>query len=96
MMLKRLTNTYWCWYNVININWCRGGNMKQRYFNYKVMQNYIKENNLTIKKFCDMSNITYYQYRQIVKDDLNVFISVLYKVARTLKIPFSEMFKVED
>ena len=69
--------------------------MKQRHFNYKVMQNYIKEKGITIKKFCEMCKITYYQYRQVVKDDIKVFVSVLYKISLVVDIPFCEMFNTK-
>lgn len=66
--------------------------MKKRYFNYQIMQNYVKKNGLTIKKFCEMCKIKYYQYRQIVKDDVKVCVSVLYKVSLIIRVPFCEMF----
>lgn len=69
--------------------------MKQRHFNYKVMQDYIKENNMTIKKFCEECNISYSQYRRILNDD-NVYISALFRVSRFLKVPFCEMFRIDD
>lgn len=68
--------------------------MKKRCFNYQIMQSYIKEKGLTIKRFCEMCGITYYQYRQIVKDDVNIYISALFRVSVVIGIPFYEMFKV--
>lgn len=69
--------------------------MKQRCYNYAVMKAYIKEKGITIKRFCEICNISYSQYRRILNDD-DVYVSVLYKVSRVLKIPFCEMFRIDD
>lgn len=69
--------------------------MKKRCYNYKVIKDYIKQQGITIKEFCERCNISYGQYRRILNDD-NVYISALFRVSRFLKIPFCEMFSVED
>lgn len=69
--------------------------MKQRRFNYKVIQDYIRQNNITIKKFCEMCDISYSQYRRILNDD-NVYVSALFRISRFLQIPFCEMFKIDE
>lgn len=73
----------------------KGVCMKQICYNNEDMREFIKENKLTVKKFCEMCDISWSQYRRIVNDD-NVYIISLYKVSRVLKIPFSEMVKVDD
>ena len=69
--------------------------MKHRYYNHKVIQDYIKERKLTIKKFCGLCKISYNQYKGILNDN-NVRIDVLYRIAQVLAIPFYEMFIVEN
>ncbi len=69
--------------------------MKEIYLDSKVMQDYIKTHNLTIKKFCEMCNITYYNYRQIVKNDTSVLTSVLFNVIETINVPLGAILKVE-
>jgi len=68
--------------------------MKEIYLDGKIMQDYIKVNNLTIKKFCEMCNIKYYNYRQIMKNDTKVLISVLFNVVETIGVPLSEIVKI--
>ena len=69
--------------------------MNIRCYNHKVIKDYIKDNRITIKKFCQRCNISYGQYRRILNDD-DVYVSVIIKIMLILKIPFGEMFKVDD
>ena len=68
--------------------------MKKVYLDGRIMQEYIKANKLTIKKFCEMCNIKYYNYRQIMKNDTKVLISVLFNVVETIGVPLSEIVKI--
>lgn len=64
-------------------------------FNINVIKNYLKENNLTIKKFCKICNIKYYNYRQMIKNDFNIYSNVLYKVCRTINIKLADLINVQ-
>lgn len=68
--------------------------MKQVSYNYKAVQDYINQKGITIKKFCQMCNISYSQYRRIATNK-NVHVGALYRVALTLNIPFYKIFDVE-
>lgn len=69
--------------------------MKKRVYNQKVIQDYIKENGMTIKKFCQMCDISYSQYRKILNDD-DVYVSTIIKIIVIAKIPFYKMFEVDE
>ena len=69
--------------------------MKQRYYNHKVILNYMEGNEISINKFCKMCKISHNQYKRILNDD-NVNIAVLYRISQVLAIPFYEMFIVEN
>lgn len=63
--------------------------------NAKVIRDYIKEHNLTIKKFCEKCNITYYNYRQIIKNDTAILSHVLFNIIDTINVPLDAILKVE-
>ena len=69
--------------------------MRRRYYNHKVIQDYIKERKITIKEFCEMCKISYNQHKRILNDD-NVHIDALFKISKVLLIPFNEMFIVKN
>ena len=62
--------------------------------NGKIVRDYIKDNNLTIKKFCEMCDIKYYNYRQIMKNDTNILTSILFKVIDTMGVGFGDIVKI--
>lgn len=69
--------------------------MKKRVYNQKVIQDYIKDNGITIKKFCQICGISYSQYRKILNDD-DVYVSTIIKIIVIAKIPFHKMFEVDE
>lgn len=69
--------------------------MTRLVINSKIIKDYLKENDFTIKKFCEVYNIKYYNYRQITKNDLNVRSKVLYKVCKTINVKLANFIIVQ-
>lgn len=62
------------------------------YINFKIIKKYIKNNNLTIIKFCKLCNIstgTYYK----LKHKKDFYITSLFKIDRIIKIGIHNYFK---
>ena len=60
--------------------------------NFELIENYIKEYNLTVKKFCELSKISVTLYYKL-KNNKNTLITAYYKIARTMNIPIHILFK---
>ena len=58
----------------------------------KLIENFIKENNLSKSKFCKMCKINQIRLNKIMTNSENFKIIVLFKIARVLKIQVFEMF----
>ena len=58
----------------------------------KLIENFIKENNLSKSKFCKMCKISQITLNKITTNSENFKIIVLFKIARVLKIQVFEMF----
>lgn len=69
--------------------------MNIRRYNHKAIKDYIKRRGITIKKFCELCDISYTQYRRVL-DDKDVYASILVKIVVVLKIPFSEIYKIDE
>ena len=69
--------------------------MKNIVFKTEIINNYLKTNNLTIKKFCERCNIKYYNFRQIMKNDLNVYSSIIYRVCKTMNIKLADLIIIK-
>lgn len=65
--------------------------MENLRFNYQIIEKYLKVNHLTIKKFCEQCNIKYYNFRQIVKNAVNIYSKVLYKICKTMNIKLADL-----
>ena len=65
--------------------------MKKIFIKTELITNYIKANNLTIKQFCEVCNIKYYNYLQLMKGDGNIKIDVLYRLCKTTSIILNEL-----
>jgi len=63
-------------------------------FKCEIIKNYLKTNNLTIKKFCQMCEIKYYNFRQIMANNLNVTSTVFYKICKTMNIKLKDLIIV--
>ena len=70
--------------------------MENLTFNHEIVKTYLKENHLTIKEFCKICNIKYYNFRQIMKNDLNIYSNVLYRVCKTTKIKLDNLLIFSD
>ena len=58
----------------------------------ELIENYIKENNLSKSKFCKMCKISQSTLYKIMTNGENFRIIALFKIARVLKIQVFEMF----
>lgn len=67
--------------------------MKSGIINVKLIKKYIKENNLTIKKFCKKCEISYYTYLKMMKNTLTKFRPV-YNVAVVMRVSMNDLLGV--
>ena len=58
----------------------------------ELIENFIKENNLSKSKFCKMCKISQRTLNKIMTNSENFRIIALFKIARVLKIQVFEMF----
>lgn len=64
-----------------------------RTINTSKIQNYIKENNLTKQQFCKQCNISPSVLNKILKDQHNIHILALFKIAKVINIQVFEFFE---
>ena len=60
--------------------------------NTELIANFIKENNLSKSKFCEMCKISQSTLNKIMTNSENFRIIALFKIARVLKIQVYQMF----
>lgn len=58
----------------------------------ELIENFIKDNNLSKTKFCEMCKISQSTLNKIMTNSKNFRIIALFKIARVLKIQVFEMF----
>lgn len=58
----------------------------------ELIENFIKENNLSKSRFCKMCNISQSTLNKIMNNSENFRIIALFKIARVLKIQVYQMF----
>ena len=58
----------------------------------ELIENFIKENNLSKSKFCEMCKISQSTLNKIITNNENFRIIALFKIARVLKIEVYQMF----
>lgn len=58
----------------------------------ELIENFIKDNNLSKSKFCKMCKISQSTLNKIITNNENFRIIALFKIARVLKIQVFEMF----
>ena len=58
----------------------------------ELIENFIKDNNLSKRKFCEMCKISQSTLNKIMTNSENFRIIALFKIARVLKIQVFEMF----
>ena len=62
-------------------------------FNIDLIENYIKKHNLSKKEFCRLCGISCFVLQKIFKQQNNINIIALFKIAKVLGIKISEIFK---
>lgn len=62
-----------------------------KYYKTDLIENFRKENNLTVELFCRICQITKQAYYKIINQQLKCKIVNLFKVARVMKISISEL-----
>ena len=65
--------------------------MKKVRINFKFIKKYLRDNNLSIKQFCKMCDITYYNYKQFEKNDLKLKANLLYNVAKLINVSVNNL-----
>ena len=58
----------------------------------ELIENFVKENNLSKSKFCEMCKISQSTLNKIMTNNENFRIIALFKIARVLKIQVYQMF----
>lgn len=58
----------------------------------ELIENFIKDNNLSKSKFCEMCKISQSTLNKIITNNENFRIIALFKIARVVKIQVFEMF----
>ena len=58
----------------------------------EIIENYMKEHNLSKNKFCKMCNVNIQTLNKILKNDFRFRVNALFKIARVLKIEVYQMF----
>ncbi|MBQ7880579.1 MAG: hypothetical protein IJ358_01890 [Clostridia bacterium] len=59
--------------------------MKEITINVEIIKEYIKQNNLSVKEFCEKCNISYYSYLKLMRKEL-VKVRVLYNISILLDV----------
>lgn len=62
--------------------------------NIGIVKNYLLDNDLTIKKFCKLCNIKYYNYRQLALGHGKIKIEVVYKMCKTIGIKSKDLLGI--
>lgn len=60
-------------------------------FKTEIITNFIKENNLTKTKFCQLCNIRLITYEKIFHNKFNIDLNDLVKIAKMIKIEISQL-----
>ena len=64
----------------------------KKLINIKIIQDFIKQMNLTKSDFCKMAKISQRIFNKILKNQNNFRIVALFKIARLLKIQVYQLF----
>ena len=65
--------------------------MEYNPINVKIIEFYLKENNLSISKFCRLCKISTDTYKRIMTNK-NFKLNAIYKIAKVLKVHIYQMF----
>lgn len=61
-------------------------------YNVEMVENYIKENKLTKKAFCEKCNISVTTLYKVLNNK-NVYLGTIYRIAKVIHIELKNMFK---
>ncbi|MDE5990498.1 MAG: helix-turn-helix domain-containing protein [Clostridia bacterium] len=64
----------------------------QPFINVKLIEDYIKANNLTVTKFCRLCKISPNSLKKL-KNGEDCRVNIVFKIARVLDVKVSQMFK---
>ena len=65
----------------------------KKVINTCVIENYLKDNNLSKNKFCKNYNFSISTLNNILKNNLHINIKVIFKLAKIINIKVSELFR---
>ena len=60
--------------------------------NVEIIENYRLQHKLSKRQFCKLCAISPSTLRKIVNGDYRFFVHALWKISKTINVPFSEMF----
>lgn len=64
-------------------------------FKKEFFENYMRENNLSVKEFCKLCKIDVRVYNKIMNNKTNIRIKSLVKIARALNVKVSQFIDME-
>ncbi|MBQ7797789.1 MAG: helix-turn-helix transcriptional regulator [Clostridia bacterium] len=65
--------------------------MKKTFINTELIKKYINQHKLTIKQFCKLCDIKYYNYRQLMLGDGNIKGEVLFRISKITNIRLKDL-----
>ncbi len=65
----------------------------KKVINTCVIENYLKDNNLSKNKFCKNYNFSISTLNNILKNNLHINIKAIFKLAKIINIKVSELFR---
>ena len=65
-------------------------------FNVKGVMRFIKDNNLSIDKFCKLAKISKSPFYKFIKNDFSISMVSLFKIAKASKLQAHEIFIKKD
>lgn len=64
--------------------------------NTKLLQQYLKDNNLSKTKFCELAKISLYVLNKLLNNNANVKFTNIYKVTALMQIKLSEFLDFKE
>jgi len=65
-------------------------------FDTQIVKDYMKNNKLTVKQFCEKCNISYYSYRQFMTDDLKITVPKVFRMSKFIGVHLCYMFNKKE
>lgn len=69
--------------------------MKNLIINSNIIYDYLRKNNLSVKKFCKICNISYYQFHKMLTNISGVYSNVLFNVCKTMNIKLKDLISIK-